>query len=215
METETLKAVARTATGTRLARKSREAGMMPAVIYGHGEPTQSITLEFRDVESALTHGARTLQLALGGSTEQYLIKQVQYDHLGATPIHMDLTRVSMDELVKVRVGIELRGIPKGVADGGLLDQNMADIEIECKVIEIPEMIRPFVTELAIGESLLVKDLELPPGVVAVTNPEDRVATVRAVVAEPVAEDAEEVEETTSQPERIGRIRKDEEEGKSK
>ena len=55
-----------------MARKSREAGMMPAVIYGHGEPTQSITLEFRDVESALTHGARTLQLALGGSLFDFL-----------------------------------------------------------------------------------------------------------------------------------------------
>ncbi len=215
MEIQTHKANARPTSGTRVARKLRKTGMIPVVIYGHGEPTRSIALELHDITVALARGARTLNVELGDATDPYLIKAIQYDHLGTTPIHMDLTRVSMDERVKVHVGIELRGVPKGITEGGVLDQHMADIEIECLVMDIPEMIRPLVTELALGDSLLVKDLELPSGVTVVADPEERVATVRAMAAEAVPEDAAEEAEQTPEPERIGRIRKDEEaKGKS-
>ena len=183
---------------------------MPAIIYGHGEAPESASFSTHDVQVALAHGARTLRVELGGATTQYLIKEVQYDYLGDVPIHMDLGRVSLDELVKVRVGIELRGLAKGVSDGGMLDQHMVELEVECLVTDIPDTLHPVVADLELGASLLVKDLELPPGVVVLSDSEERVATVRVLMEQPEVAEAEGEEGAAGvEPERIGRVRKDE------
>ena len=181
------------------------------MIYGHGEPPETISLSQHDVEVALAHGSRTLDVDVGGSVKQYLIKEVQYDHLGHTPIHMDLARVDLDERVTVRVAIELRGVPKGASEGGMLEQLMPDLEVECVVTEIPQTLHPVVTDLQVGDSLLVKDLELPLRVKALAGPEERVATVRALAVAAAPEEVPEVAaEEGEEPERIGRVRKEEE-----
>jgi len=192
----------------------RAAGRLPAVIYGHGEAPESVSLAHHEVEVALAHGARTMQVDLKGAVKPYLIKDVQYDHFGSTLIHVDLARVDLHERVTVRVGIELRGVPKGISEGGVLDQQMAQIEVECVVTEIPDTFHPLVTHLALGDSLLVKDLVLPPGVVAMAEPNERSATVRLLAAEVAAPVApvEGEEAAAAEPERIGRIKKDEGEG---
>ncbi|MHC4696336.1 MAG: 50S ribosomal protein L25 [Planctomycetota bacterium] len=215
MESMAVQAEPRTATGTRASKALRATGRLPAIIYGHGEPVEMISLSRHDVEVALAHGARVLEVGHRGTSKQYLIKDVQYDHLDATLIHVDLTRVDLDERVKVRVGIELRGVPKGVSEGGVLDQLIPDIEVECMVTEIPDTLHPVVTHLHVGESLLVQELELPPGVVALADQEAQVAMVRALAIAEVAEVPEEGEEETEEPERIGRVRKEEEESTEK
>jgi len=215
METLTLKAEARTALGTHAVQALRKTGQLPAIIYGHGEAPEAVSLPTHEVEVALAQGARTVQLDLGGRKSQYLIKEVQYDHLQEEPIHLDLARVDLNERVTVRVGIELRGTPKGVAEGGALDQHLGDIEVECLVTQIPETLHPFVTELGLGESLLLKDLSLPEGVVATADGEERVATVRAVAAAAEPEEGEEGAEEEAQPEVIGRAKKEEEAEKGK
>jgi len=214
MEQMDFKATPRTSLGTKATRMLRKTGMLPVVIYGHGEAPESISLNQHDVEIALKDGARTLTVQSGSQSKQYLIKEVQYDYLDQTPIHMDLARVSLDERVTVNVSIELRGVPKGVADGGVLDQHLMEIELECLVTEIPEILHPLVTELNLGDSLLVKDLQLPANVTVLTDPNERVATVTTVAEEPEeTEEATEGEdaEKSAEPERIGRVRKDDEE----
>ena len=210
METMSLKGEPRDAQGTRKARALRKEGKLPVVIYGHGEPPESVSLDQHEVQIALKRGARTLKVDVRGEVKPYLIKDVQYDHFADTPVHLDLARVDLNERVRVKVGIELRGVPKGVAEGGVLDQSMGQIEIECLVTDIPDTLHPFVTQLALGESLLVKDLQLPPGVVAMAEPEERIATVRKLVEEVAAAPVEGEEAATAEPERIGRIKKDEE-----
>lgn len=188
----------------------RKTGRVPVVIYGHGEAPESVSLDLHDLTVSLAHGARTLEVEVGGKGGQYLIKDVQYDHMGQTPIHMDLTRVNLDERVKVRVGIRPRGVPKGVTDGGVLDVHIADIAVECLVTEIPETLHPILTHLELGDSLTVKDLELPDCVTVLADPEERIATVRAVMEAPeVEEPVAESEAVEAEPERIGRVRKDE------
>jgi len=189
----------------------RATGRLPAIIYGHGEAPESVSLAHHEVEVALAHGARTLQVELNGTVKPYLIKAAQYDHLATNLVHLDLARVDLHERVKVRVGIEPRGIAKGIHDGGVLDQQMAQIEVECVVTEIPGTLHPLVTHLALGDSLLVKDLQLPPGVVALADPNERIATVRLLAAEVVAPVApiEGEAAATAEPERIGRIKKEE------
>jgi large subunit ribosomal protein L25 len=212
MKTVQIKGEPRQTSGTRTARALRKAGRLPVVIYGHGEPPEAIAFVQHDVEVALKHGARTLQVDMNGEVKPYLIKEVQYDHFSETPIHMDLARVDLNERVRVRIGIELRGVPKGIHDGGVLDQSMGQIEIECVVTEIPDTLHPVVTHLGLGESIYVKDLPLPPGVTAIADPNDRIATVRKLAEEVPAVVAvtEEAEGAVAEPERIGRIRKDEE-----
>lgn len=209
MEMITLNGEPRTEVGTRVSRALRTTGNLPAIIYGHGEAPETLSLGLHDVEVALAHGARMLQVKLGSGTNLYLIKEVQYDYLDHTPIHLDLTRVDLDERVKVRVGIELRGVPKGISEGGVLDQHQADVEVECLVTEIPDTFRPVVIELALGDSLLVKDLEMPSGVVLLTDSEERIATVRALLEAPEPEEGEEGEEGAPEPKMIGRTSKEE------
>jgi len=215
MENVNLKAEPRTRIGTRESRKMRKEGYVPGIIYGHGGDPEAITLVAHDVEVSLAHGARTLSVELGGKTSQYLIKEVQYDHLGIELIHIDLTRVDLTERVKVMVGIELRGEPKGAHEGGILDQLMAEIEVECLVTDIPDTLHPFVTELGVGDSLLVKDLEFTSGVVPLADPAERVAMVHAKAAAEQPEEVEAEEGTPSEPEMIGRARKEEEEAGDK
>lgn len=210
MEKVTITAEPRPKPGTKRAKTLRADGRLPAIIYGHGETPAPISLAAHEVEIALAHGARTLDVQFGGETKPYLIKEVQYDHLQVSPIHMDLARVDLTERVRVSVGIQLRGVPKGVAEGGVLDQQMGEIEVECVVTNIPDTLHPNVMHLGVGESLLVKDLKLPEGVTPLADPNDRIATVR-VLAEEAPTAAAPVEgETAAEPERIGRVRKDEE-----
>jgi large subunit ribosomal protein L25 len=190
--------------GTKFTRRLRQTGELPAIIYGHGETPEPISLNAHEVKLALGHRTHLLKVEMDGNTRQYLIKDVQFDHLQHEPIHVDLARVDLNERVKVKVGIELRGTPKGLGHGGILEQLLADIEVECLVTEIPEMIRPNVAHLHLGDTLHVKELIVPPGVKVLADPEGIVASVRVLAAEvPVAAPAE-GEAAPTQPEVIGR-----------
>jgi large subunit ribosomal protein L25 len=116
-------------------------------------------------------------------------------------IHVDFARVSLDEKVEVTVPVELKGTPKGEADGGVLQQIIAELEVECLVTDIPDAIRHNVSEMAIDDVLHVKDLKMPTGVRPLQDAEAIVALVKEVIEEaaPVAAEAE-----TAEPEVIGR-----------
>jgi len=214
MEIVKITAQPRTTRGTRAAQALRDAGALPAIIYGHGQPPEAVTLHEHEVEVALSHGARTLEVELNGKTSQYLIKEVQYDHLGIAPIHIDLARVDIHEKVQVTVEIELRGVPKGLSEGGTLEQLLMELNIECAVSDIPSTLHPLTNDLGVGDALLVKDLELPSGVVALADAEERVALVKALVEAPEEEEVEAAEEEPKEPERIGRVREEDEGGGS-
>jgi large subunit ribosomal protein L25 len=211
-ETKTLKAEIRAVGGTNAARRVRKQGKLPGVVYGHGEEPVAIALDVHDFAVELHHGAHLLSVDLNGKPVQCLIKQVQYDHLGENVLHVDLARVDLTERVKVKVGIELRGTPKGLSEGGLLDQSLANVEIECLVTEIPDVLRPSVAHLHLGESLLVRDLELPPSGRHIHDPEDIVATVRKLaeeVVEAAPAVAAEAEAAPAEPEVIRKVREEE------
>ena len=214
MQTEVLTATKRKTLGSKHTRRLRSAGKCPAVIYGHGEDPETVTLEQHDVEVALLHHSRVLELNIEGSAQQYLIKAVQYDHLGSTPLHLDLMRVSADERVEVKVEVVLKGVPKGVNEGGVLMQLSNDLEIECPVTSIPDSIRGDVGELNIDDVLTVGDLKLPPGVKAMVDADERVAVVQppAVEQETDEEAGEGAEGGSAEPEIIGRKKEDDEGG---
>ncbi|HVK07810.1 MAG TPA: 50S ribosomal protein L25 [Gemmataceae bacterium] len=200
-EAVTLKTEPRNGKGSRDAVRERKAGRIPAIVYGHKETPASVTVSRDELTTALRHHARTLQLQLDGKSETVLIQQVQHDHLGSTILHVDFRRVSADERVRTIVEIELRGNAPGATGGGVLDQPLHKIHIECPAMAIPESIRVKIDSLLLGQAIHVKELDLPPGVKALDDPDlvvVQVKTQQAVVIEPTAG----AEPGTSEPEVI-------------
>ena len=196
-----LKATTRTELGTRKARVIRKQGLIPCVIYGHGKDCLSITRSEHDFDLAMQHGERLLEVNLEGKIENVLIKDVQWDTYGQVVLHVDLTRVNLDERVEVTVPIVLRGTPAGTAEGGVLQQSAAQVRIECIVTGIPEDVRLQVNDLNIGDSLTMGDLELPEGATLLVEPDTTICTV-IVIAEEEEAPAEEGE-ALAEPEVIG------------
>ncbi len=115
-----LKATKREEIGTRQVRRLREQGLIPAVIYGHGEGAVSVTLNEHEVELAIQHGERLLEIEFEGKMHNVLIKEVQWETYGQEVIHVDLARVDLDERVEVTIKIVLKGTPAGASEGGVL-----------------------------------------------------------------------------------------------
>jgi large subunit ribosomal protein L25 len=197
----------RTETGSRANKRLRGSGMVPGVIYGHKQDVVPITLPKKEVTGHLAHGAHLFGLSIDGKTENVLVKEVQYDHLGMELIHVDFARVDLHEKVKVTVPLELKGTPKGEAEGGVLQQIIAELEIECLVTEIPELIRHNVSELEKDAVLRIKEITIPPGVKVLQDGELIVATVREILEEVAAVP---VEGAAAEPEVIGRKATEEE-----
>ena len=209
----TLKAMKRENLGTRKARHLRKENKVPAIIYGHGETPEAVTLDLHDVDLAIHHGNRLLEIDMGGHKQNVLIKELQYDPMGKDILHMDLARVDLDERVEVTVAIVLKGVPVGVTlESGVLQQQAAKVSIECAVRTIPDDVRLNVAEMKLNDRKLMKELVLPEGAVLKSDPEAIVCQVVLVMEEVVAPVAEVVEEGAAEPEVIGAKKEEEGEG---
>jgi large subunit ribosomal protein L25 len=207
-KTAQLSAKPRNELGSRANKRLRDAGFIPGVIYGHKEAVVPITLPRKETVGHLHHGAHLFDLAVDGKSEKVLVKEVQYDHLGIEVIHVDFARVSLDEKVEVTVPLELKGTPKGEAEGGVLTQVISDLELECLVTDIPDIIRHNVSELGLNDVVHISDLKLPPGVRCLQDGEQIVATVKEIAEEAPAVAV--VEEGAGEPEVIGKKEEGEE-----
>ena len=147
-----LTAQPRSALGSRANKRLRGQGLVPGVIYGHKEAVVPVSLPKKELATHIDRGAHLFDVALDGKSEKVLIKEVQYDHLGIELVHVDFARVSLDEKVEVTVPLELKGTPKGEADGGVLQQIIAELEVECLVTDIPDRIIHNVSEMEIGRA---------------------------------------------------------------
>src|SRR5262249_28353031 len=121
----------RTERGKMQTRRLRKQGLVPGVIYGHKEATLAVSCSREELERAVRHGVRVLDVKAGGKTEKALIKELQWDHLGKEILHVDFARVAADERVEVNVRVELRGTAIGIAAGGVVDQPIHLIPVEC------------------------------------------------------------------------------------
>lgn len=208
MEVTLIKGQSRPESGRKANNRLRKQGMIPAIVYGHGEAPESIALSLHDIEISLEHKAHVVKVSRDGKDEQFLLKQVQYDHLDKTPIHVDLMRVRADERVHVKVPIEYRGAIK--VSGAVLVALLSDLNVECLLLQIPDVIRVTITDLDLGDQVKISDLELPPGVKVLHNPHELVATVRiAGHLEATPTPVEGAEAETKEPEVFGRVAKEE------
>jgi large subunit ribosomal protein L25 len=196
----------RDSRGKRNARKLRQTGRVPAVLYGHGEAPQSLSVDLGEVSLALRHGHRLVQLQ-GDITEQAFIRDLQWDIYGTEVLHVDLSRVSATDRVRVTVPVELRGEAVGTKEGGVLQHLLHELHIECLATAMPEKLQLNVHNLAVDGTLLASDVQLPAGVELLSDP-------HAIVAQcMVPSDEEEAAPTAegAEPEVIGRKAAEEEE----
>jgi large subunit ribosomal protein L25 len=205
-----LAAEVRSNRGTREARRLRDRGFIPGVIYGHKEATVSLALSAEALENAIRHGARVVDLKSEGSVQKALIRDLQWDHLGKALLHIDFERVAADERIVVPVPLEIRGTAPGIAAGGVLDQPMHTLSVECLAINIPTSVRVPVGELPLGGVIHVRDLVLPPDVKAMDDPDAVVVQVIAKMVEPEP-GAVPVAAEQAEPEVVGRKKPAEEE----
>jgi large subunit ribosomal protein L25 len=206
-----LKAEIREQTGSKAARKELEQGRIPAIIYGHKEQPESISLDAHDFVEGLHHGHRLMDVQIGKKKQKTVIKDLQYDHLGRSIIHADLMRVDVSEMIKLTVPVELKGTAAGTHEGGIVEEHTDHIEIECKATDIPECIVISVKDMNVGDSLHAGDIELPEGIKLVSSPDILMVSCHLVIA---AKTTEEVEgEVPATPEVIGED-KESEEGES-
>jgi len=199
--------------GKMQTRRLRRQGLVPGVIYGHKEATLAVSCSREELDRAVRHGVRVLDVQAEGKVEKALIKELQWDHLGKEILHVDFARVAADERVEVNVRVELRGTAIGIAAGGVVDQPVHLLPVECLAIAVPDSIRVSVTELQLGSAIHVRELVLPEGVKALMEAEAVVVQVIAKLIEPEAAPAapEAAVAEPAEPEVIRRERPVEEE----
>jgi large subunit ribosomal protein L25 len=164
------------------ARRVRVAGMVPGVVYGAKEPSVAVELDPKQITRILHSdtGHNTIfDLEIGTSRAKAMIVDWQYEPIKGKLMHIDLKRIAMDKAIRVSVPILLEGIPVGVKmQGGILDQVLREVEIECLPGDIPSHIDLNVTGLGLNSSVRVADL--PHGKLKFIT--DETATVAHVVA---------------------------------
>ena len=193
-------------TGSRVARRLRAAGRIPAVIYGHKQAVIPISLVRHDVLRMIKTPGHLADLDVAGSTETVLIRDVQWDHLGKEILHLDFSRVSAEEVIETEVAVELRGQAAGIANGGILEHLVHSLSINCRAGAIPDSIKIDVSQLQIDEGIHVRELILPPDVTVNADPE--VLLVHVVVRGAQEEATEAEAESVTQPEVIKPERKE-------
>jgi large subunit ribosomal protein L25 len=195
-----LQAESRERTGSKGAAAVRRKGRIPAIVYGHKQEPVAISFDAHDFLEGLRHGHRLMDVTLNGGAEKMLVKDLQYDHLGRTILHVDMIRVDVTERIKVDVTLELKGIPKGTQEGGVLESHMDHLEVECLAVDIPESIVVSVKDLDVGQSIFARDVKLPDGVKLVTGADVMVTTCRVLAEAKTTEQI--VAETPVAPEVI-------------
>ncbi|MDQ3198077.1 MAG: 50S ribosomal protein L25 [Verrucomicrobiota bacterium] len=189
-----LSATRRTGIGRSAVRKLKAQGSVPAIIYGGKNEPEPLQVSRRDISLMLSHASGEnilVELEIDGEkgSRVALMQEVQHAPLGGEILHVDFHAISMDEVIEAEVPLEPIGIPEGVKTfGGLLEQNVRSLEIECLPKDLPDVITVDVSHLVIGDSIHVREIPLPEGVTTSVPPDLTAFSVLApkVEEEPVA-----------------------------
>ena len=198
----------RTLLGSAESRRLRRQGLIPGVLYGREKPV-AIAVGERDLRSALTGAAGShavLEVEVdGGSAHSAILKEFQRDKVRGTITHIDLQEVRLDQVIQTSITVTLIGEPIGVREGGILNQVTNEVSIEALPLEIPQGgLVADVSELGVGDTLRLSQVEVPEGVKLLDDPEEvviaSVQLAREEVEEPEPEEGEEGAEEGAEPE---------------
>ncbi|MCK5392548.1 MAG: 50S ribosomal protein L25 [Deltaproteobacteria bacterium] len=217
MAQSTLNVLKRKRMGKSGAREIRKEGNIPAVLYGKGTETLSLVINPSELKEALSTAAgenTLLEIRVKDGEEDIkklsLLREIQYDFLTSKPIHLDFQALDMNQKITVSVPVQIEGKSIGVKEGGILEEILREISVECLPTDIPNSFIVDVSELEVGHSIHVNVLEIKEGISILHEQEDTILTVLAPKVEVVeieevegeegVEGAEGAEEDTSQEE---------------
>jgi large subunit ribosomal protein L25 len=195
--------------GSRKTQFLRAAGKTPGIVYGLGKDPVAVAFSTTEAVTVLRSGSHILEVTLEGKAEKMLIQDVQYDYLQTNLEHLDLLRIDPHQKVKVKVSLDFRGTAKGTKEGGILEIQTPEVEVEVLALSIPDSIRVNVENLELHQIVHAKDIVLPEGTTLVDHPEKIICQVRTVKEEVAAVVAD---AAAAEPEVIGK--KKEEEGEA-
>lgn len=161
--------------GSRVVRRLRREGLVPGVLYGGGGEAVSFAVDARDLRHALSARGAVLEIAVdGGRPTPAVLKDHQRDVVRGQTVHIDLVRVRLDEAIHANVLVELVGADTapGVREGGVLEQITHELAVEALPTAIPESITFDVSEMSIGDTLLLESIAPPPGVTLLGDPSE-------------------------------------------
>ena len=190
MSDATLIAQNRSETGDGPAKRLRAGGRVPAVVYGLGGGSVSVSVPARELDHILhsASGSNTLiSLKVDDSSQLALARQVHRHPVRGTVLHVDFIRVRADQTIEAEVSIQFLGEAEGVRNGGLFEQSIFSLTVEALPGDIPNTFDIDVSDLVIGDSIHVRDFEVPSGVVVLQEDDAVVAHIslpRAVEEEP-------------------------------
>lgn len=215
-----LKGEVRRRTGKEAAKKLRRRKLIPAVVYGQGVEPVPIAVSPRNLLKALEAGENAIiKLTLetedqrpetGGlpssvsrSSRTVILKELQRHPVRGEILHADFLEISMERKLRVAVPIQIVGEAIGVrAKGGILDQHLRELSVECLPMAIPDRIEVDVSPLDIGDAIHVRDLQGGEGVRILEDPERKVVSVIAPEIEAAAEGAAEVGAVEAAPKEV-------------
>ena len=218
METFTVEGKVREGRGKGPARRTRQAGMVPAVLYGGRGESISLAVNAKQVARILRsesgHNTIFSVRVADGKEERAMLKDWQVDPLSGSLLHVDLLRIAMDVRMRVHVPVHTFGEPQGVKlQGGIFEMVTREVELECLPGDIPEEFKVDVTDLMIGKQLRAGDLPIDPNKVKLlTDPQRVLAHVVMLKKEeePTPEAAVATETAPAEPEVIKKGKKEEE-----
>jgi large subunit ribosomal protein L25 len=184
--------------GTRASKRLRAEGKVPAVLYGHGMASLSLSVDRRELRHALTGPAGVnalINLSVDGVTHPTIVKSLQRDPVKRTVGHVDFLVVSLDEVIEISVPFHLEGESKAVLnEGGLVDPAVDTITVRTTPRNVPGAFTYDITDLQIGDVIRAGELVMPEGVELVDDPEMAIVTALAAAAEEIEEPEEGEEE---------------------
>ena len=159
-------------------KQMRKDGHVPGVYYSHDSKTStSFYITRNNLKEAYKSGARIFNINVGSKKRTVIFKSVQYHPVTDQVVHVDLFGVKMDQAVTVNVELKLSGSAKGIVEGGILVQGLNELEIDCLPMDIPEFLEVDISELNIGDSLRVENLQLGDKISIKTNSDQIIASV--------------------------------------
>lgn len=212
-----IKVVPREKTGKGAAKKLRAKGMLPAVVYGESVEPQPITVDLKELKSAIhTDAGQNVILNLQvegvkkGKDETALIREIQRDPIKGDLLHADFLKIALDEKIQATVPMLVLGEAPGAKEGGVLQHGLWEVQVECLPTDLPEHIEIDVSNLGMGEAIRVGDLQTSEKVHILTHSEETVVSIippRVEVAPPPAAEV-------AEPEVIGEAKEEREERKA-
>lgn len=217
MEKIVMKVFVREERGKNACKYIRRDGLVPGVVYKGGKEALSIAVDRKEIWKALhTEAGENVIITLNiedgeKKTEKTVIThELQFDPIRDKIIHVDFHEITLTDIIRVGVPVSIKGEAAGLAEGGVLNQALWEIEVECKAMDVPEHIEVHIEALNIGDAIHIKDLlNVPDGVKIIDDPEQLVVGVNAPHAEEEVVGEELETEEGVEPEVIKKGKKEE------